>query len=47
MKKFDISTPVKSTGLQKVKIHDKTHITLLNGKRIPTFLNMERKAAKI
>ena len=46
-KQFDINTPFKGNGVYILKIKDRTHLTLKNGKRIPTMSNMIRKAAKI
>jgi len=44
---FDIETKFKSNGWYTIKIKDKTHRTLSNGKKIPTWLNMECQAKKI
>jgi len=44
---FDIATPLKGNGWYKIQIKNNTYRTLLNGKQIPTWLNMMRQAKKI
>lgn len=47
MKFFDIKTPFKGNGTFILKIKDRTHTILKNGRKIPTALNMIRQASKI
>lgn len=37
---------IKVLQWKRVQIKDRTHYTLSNGKKIPTFLNMERQLIK-
>jgi hypothetical protein len=43
MKKVDFMLP---SPWKRIKVKDATHYTLKNGKRVPTFSNMERQLIK-
>jgi hypothetical protein len=43
MKKIDYMLP---PSWKRIKVKDSTHYTLDNGKRVPTFSNMERQLVK-